>query len=123
MSITAVKEAYSAFKRDCTPHSWLDDAEIDLISAIAQYIINNSADHKTATLPENYISLGEFEDKYKFIAAKTLSKYCKGSGIDANWAIMHMHQWYVHPEKALQYLTSESVVLKKRWKRIFPENE
>lgn len=81
--------------------TFIEDEVIDLIIAIGEYLAINNQEE---ALSPGYLTLQEFSDKYLFVAANTLSYYCKNNKEFAPFVQRVKGKYHIHAEKAAQFL-------------------
>lgn len=117
MSIKAVRAAYQVFHDNKDMLSCTDEEILDLITAIAKHILDTPLPSSGPPIPEGYISIGEFDKKYSFVAGNTLYRYCQKESFTDACAFLRQRRWYVHPEKVREYLKKENGIYRKRMER------
>jgi len=104
-TLESLRKAFKDFKKNEEELVFTDPEMRILILAIAHHLLNQVIEEKTVHPPEDYISLQEFTDKYLFVAPATMLRYChQREDFHSQCAIKHANRWYIHEEKALEYL-------------------
>ena len=74
MSLKKIRDSLREAKKNEHGFSWVDEEFQNLLLAIAEHVLALGAEHEEEepSLPPNYISLKEFEDRHKFISVEGL---------------------------------------------------
>lgn len=119
MSISKIRRAYEIFNQQHDTYLQFDEEVIDLVNAIAEYILKNPSPDPDypKTIPEGYITTMEFGRKYKIFSSDLVTKYCRKDKI-GNTSIKAGRIWYVHPQKTVDYL-KKNVTRLTKWADLF----
>ncbi len=117
MSLEKIRDALKKARENQDGFSWVDEEFSDLLILLTEHILKQHDDEWTS-IPSGYISVSEFERKYKLVAANTLAKYCKDDDcFRDNCALFVHYQWYVKEQLTLDYL-GKKTFFKKRMERL-----
>ncbi len=116
MSLQKIKESL-IIARECQHgFSWVDEEFSDLLILLAEHILQQE-DLLYHQLPDGYISLKCFEEKYKLVSAHTLGNYCRTNPTFIDCALFLMDKWWVNEQNTLEFL-SKKTFFKKRIERL-----
>lgn len=129
MSLEAIQKAYKAFQNDETILFYTDEETVDIINAIAQFILKKeghaevpSVEKKITTIPEGYLPIENAVEKIGIISRTTLTRYCGMTDFLKACAVVPIikgrKRYYVHPQNALDYLMENSTTFRNRQNRI-----
>jgi hypothetical protein len=110
MSISKVREAYEAFSNSTKSFFGTEDELVDLITAIAEYVLKNPSptEEKAPKIPSGYISLNAFEELYPLFSRAMLYKYCRHEYM-RNHSVKILggsyEKWFVNPSMLLEALS------------------
>lgn len=114
MTIPRIREAYEAVKKS-EGTFWRDEEFIDLISAIAEFIIKSPPTTGEQRIPEGCITIDAFIDLYPVFSKTVLLGAChKNRENPGFYQIKRL--WYVHPEAMLPYLKESMKSYERRMK-------
>lgn len=117
MSLQKIRVAMETAKECQHGFSWVDEEFSELLILLAQHILGKE-DLMSNSIPEGYMSLKCFEEKYKLIAAHTLARYCRENDeFRFDCAIYSMDRWWIDEEKTLEFL-SKKTFFNKRIERL-----
>jgi hypothetical protein len=119
MSISKVRESYEVFSNSTKSFFGTEDELIDLITAIAEYILKNPNPslQKESKIPEGYVSLDEFGSLYPLFCRATLFKCCSMDSM-RNHAVKvqegSIKKWQVDPQEMLKCLQKNTTGFHRR---------
>lgn len=118
MSIQEIKNKLKEVKENREDFSWVDEEIVELLLAVAEHLVNDSKRCSTPEPAKEFVTLKAFEQKYKFVSAHTLYKYCLNDQAFADeFSVKSGCHWYVNEDKTLAYLKTLSQY-KKRLDRL-----
>lgn len=105
-TIEKVRKAYKTFKEEIEGFTFTEPETCDLLCTLANHILKNDIDEVEDHPPENYMKLIDFTNKYIFAAPATILRYCQQrDDFRQSCAIQHKGRWYIHENKAIEYLS------------------
>jgi hypothetical protein len=109
MSIEKIKAALKAVKSDETDLVWIEECFIDLVKAIAEYIICESTyGDQQLPVPPGYITVRDFARRYVFVSKSHLNNICwKDEEFKKSCTFRKGKFWYIHEDRTIEYLVKK----------------
>jgi hypothetical protein len=118
MSIEKIRKAFKEFKEECDGFTFVEPQIIELLSVISEHLLKAHLQDSPKELTSNYITLKEFEKRYKFIASNTLCRMCNQDREFAEKCAYYTDgRWHINQEAALEILKKRRC-FKKRLERL-----
>lgn len=118
MNIQDLRKKYLTIKEECNIKLYMDEEALDLLLATVEYVLEHA---NLGVIPSHYMSLKEFEEKYQFISASTLARYCHKPEFSDICASNGAGHWFVDAEKAIAFLKEIPSFKSKLKRKIFKD--
>lgn len=104
MTLKKISKQLEITRELVTNEGWDQSVFFTLLFSIAEHLLEQDENDCEDQIPVGYITLSEFEDKYKFIAKKTLGTYCNQDVDFSNTApIKYGSKWYIDAKRTVDF--------------------
>jgi hypothetical protein len=114
MSISRVREAYDIVNKN-NNISWVEEDLLDLIYAIAEFILKSTPETANKNIPAGCVTIDEFVDLYPLFSRTMVLQACHANKGNPGFYQIKRY-WYIHPESLLPYFKESMKSYERRMK-------